>query len=64
MGAPGAEGAADFNGIVGAGAGGFGAAGVSAAGTLSVVAFKVTRTVSFFKGTAEVFFVGLGGFGG
>jgi hypothetical protein len=66
FGAPGADGDAVFKGMVGAGAGGLGAAGapLSPAGTLSVVAFRVTRTVSFFKGTAEVFLVGLGGFGG
>jgi hypothetical protein len=50
--------------MVGAGAGGLGADGAFAAGTLPVVAFKVTRTVSFFKGTADVFFNGFGGFGG
>ena len=64
LGTPGADGAADLNGMVGAGAGGLGADGVFAAGTLPVVAFKVTRTVSFFKGTADVFFNGFGGFGG
>ena len=58
-----------FNGIVGAGAGGRGApavgagGGVGAPGTLGS-AFRVTRTVSFFKGTADVFFIGVGGLGG
>ena len=40
-------------------AGDFGALPLS-----SGVAFNVTRTVSFFKGTAEVFFIGFGGLGG
>jgi hypothetical protein len=53
--------------MVGAGVGGFGALGAGGPGALdpsSSVAFKVTRTVSFFKGTLDVFFIGFGGFGG
>ncbi len=63
----GAEGAV-LRGIVGAGAGGFGApavgAGAGGAGAAEGSAFKVTRTVSFFNGTADVFFIGVGGLGG
>ena len=65
LGALGAEPAA-LSGMVGAGAGGalgVGAAGASAVGASSP-AFKVTRTVSFLSGTADVFFIGLGGLGG
>jgi len=58
-----------FKGMVGAGVGGRGApalgdgGGVGAPEALSS-AFRVTRTVSFFKGTADVFFIGAGGLGG
>ena len=71
-GAVGAAGApAVFKGIVGAGgAGGAGAAPeVGAGGGVGAPAeagsaLRVTRTVSFFKETAEVFFIGIGGGGG
>ena len=53
----GADGAV-LRGMVGAGAGGRGAEGAGGS-TLSV-----TRTVSFFNGTADVCFIGVGGFGG
>ena len=71
-GAVGAAGApAVFKGIVGAGgAGGAGAAPeVGAGGGVGAPAeagsaLRVTRTVSFFKETAEVFFIGVGALGG
>jgi hypothetical protein len=44
--------------------GGLGAAGGLGGAPAAGVDFRVTRTVSFFKGTADVFFIGLGGFGG
>ena len=66
-----------LKGMVGAGAGGLGAPAVGAGGGVGAEgavlrgmvgaggsAFKVTRTVSFFKGTADVFFIGVGGLGG
>ncbi|NIP98026.1 MAG: hypothetical protein GWO24_33195, partial [Akkermansiaceae bacterium] len=52
---------ADFNGMVGAGAAASSSAGFSSP---SGVDFNVTRTVSFFNGTADVFFIGSGGLGG
>jgi len=60
---------ADLKAMVGAGAGGRGAPAVGAGGGVGTPrtlgpAFKVTRTVSFFKGTADVFFIGVGGVGG
>lgn len=50
-----------LRGIVGAGAGGVGAAG--GPGWVGS-ALRVTRTVSFLRGTAEVLFIGAGGLGG
>jgi len=44
--------------------GGLGAAGGLGGPPAAEVDFRVTRTVSFFKGTADVFFIGFGGFGG
>lgn len=57
VGGLGADGAAGAEGALGA----VGAAGAAGAGASS--AFKVTRTVSFFNGTAEVLVIGFGGFG-
>ncbi len=56
-----------LKGMVGAGGAGappVGAGGGVGAPTEAGSAFRVTRTVSFFKETAEVFFIGVGAFGG
>jgi hypothetical protein len=63
LGAAGAEGATGAAGAAGA-AGAEGAEGaLGAAGAGASSAFKVTRTVSFLNGTAEVLVIGFGGFG-
>lgn len=61
VGGLGAKGALGATGAAGAG-GAAGAEGAEGAAGASE-AFRVTRTVSFFKGTAEVLVIGLGGFG-
>ena len=64
-GGAGADGApAVFKGIVGAGGAGATAAGGVGASVCAVSGLRVTRTVSFFKETAEVFFIGAGALGG
>ena len=67
-GADGAAGApAVFKGMVGAGGAGApadGAGGGVGAAPGAGSGFRVTRTVSFFKDTAEVFFIGAGALGG
>lgn len=70
-GADGADGAAGapavFKGMVGAGGAGApadGAGGGVGAPPGAGSGLRVTRTVSFFKETAEVFFIGAGAFGG
>ena len=70
LGGAGAEGAATGGLEAGGATGGLEAAGATgavgvdgAAGVGTSSAFKVTRTVSFLNGTAEVFVIGFGGFG-